>query len=95
MDTGTVAVDLTPRSTGDWVWTLQLLENGYGWSDVMAIRRKQDLEVAADLHEAIKAGRKIQRAWLSSPKSETGDDVTVGQQRLLRELQRRAAAGVS
>ena len=82
-------------TTGDWIWTVQLLEDGYSWADIMAIRRKNDLEIAGDVYEAIKAGRKIDRNWLSSANAETGDEPTGGQSRLVRELTRRAAAGVS
>lgn len=81
-------------ATGDWVWSLQLLQDGYFWSDVMAIRRKSDLELARDLQEALKHGHSIQRAWLSTANPNDALDPTVGQQRLQRELQRRTAAGV-
>lgn len=84
----------------DWYWTWQLLVDGYAWSEVMAIRHKSDLEVAADLQQALRLNKTVQRAWLSATASggNTGDSLdghpTVGQQRLLRELQRRSAAGV-
>lgn len=86
----------------DWYWTWQLLVDGYAWSEVMAIRRKADLEVAADLQQALRQNKTVQRTWLSATSAAggavLGDSLdsypTVGQQRLLRELQRRSAAGV-
>lgn len=78
----------------DWLWTWQLLADGYSWGEVMAIRQKDDLEVANDLHQALRGGKSVQRAWLVAPGDGGGDRVSVGQQRLLRELQRRSAAGV-
>ncbi len=63
------------------------------------IRRKSDLEVATDLQQALRHNKTVQRTWLSAPKntddaSGLDNHPTVGQQRLLRELQRRSAAGV-
>jgi hypothetical protein len=88
-------------STDDWYWTWQLLVDGYAWSEVMSIRRKSDLEVATDLQQALRQNKTVQRAWLSASVATagaSGNDLdthpTVGQQRLLRELQRRSAAGV-
>lgn len=86
-------------STDDWYWTWQLLVDGYAWSEVMSIRRKADVEVAADLQQALRQNKTIQRAWLAANMPVgSGDGLdshpTVGQQRLLRELQRRSAAGV-
>lgn len=84
-------------STDDWYWTWQLLVDGYAWSEVMSIRRKSDLEVATDLQQALRQNKTVQRAWLAASAA-SGNDLdthpTVGQQRLLRELQRRSAAGV-
>ncbi len=83
----------------DWVWTWQLLVDGYAWSEVMTIRRKSDVEVATDLQQALRQNKTVQRAWLAAMPAgdSSGSDSlhpTVGQQRLLRELQRRSAAGV-
>ena len=99
-------IEEPPRSAADsvqddWYWTWQLLVDGYAWSEVISIRGKSDLEVAADLQQALRQNKTVQRAWLAASASagaSTGDGLdahpTVGQQRLLRELQRRSAAGV-
>ena len=76
----------------DWEWTIRLFEMRMTWSDVMAVRRFEDLQVAESLCEAAKAGAKIDRSWLSPVRD---DELrSAGQQRVLRELQRRNAAGV-
>jgi hypothetical protein len=80
--------------TEDWLWTWQLFDDGYAWKQIMAIRRKDDLEVANDLQQALRNSKGVQRAWLVALGGEDGDESTLGQQRLLRELQRRSAAGV-
>ncbi len=80
----------------DWTWTWQLFVDGYPWNEVMAIRRKNDLEIAADLQSALRKNKSVQRTWLASVATGESEPAppTVGQQRLLRELQRRLAAGV-
>lgn len=75
----------------DWHWTLELLRVGYNWNVVRAMRRMSDEQLSADCCEAMKAGESIERAWLSPP---SGDIRTAGQQRVVREIQRRASAGV-
>lgn len=76
----------------DWCWTLRLLRESFTWSEIMAIRRMTDEELSGSLNEALKAGEKLEPGWLAP---ESGDQRTVGQQRLFRELRRRASAGVS
>ena len=99
LETGQSEQQATSSSLDDWSWTWQLLVDGYAWNEVMSIRRKTDLEMAADLQQALRQNKTIQRAWLSAPSGAASSDgldahPTVGQQRLLRELQRRSAAGV-
>lgn len=84
---------LPPVEPEEWSWTWQLFIDGYTWTHVMAIRRKADLEIAGDLQIALKNGKNVQRAWLAAGQ-ESSAGPTAGQQRLLRELQRRSAAGV-
>lgn len=81
----------TQDETSEWIWTVKLFESGFQWSEVVAIRRMSDLQVASSLSEALKAGHKLARSWLSAP--EDGNR-TAGQQRVLREMQRRKAAGI-
>ena len=88
-----LADQLSPR-VEDWNWTWQLFVDGYAWHTVIAIRRKDDLEVANDLQQALRNGKSVQRAWLVAGGDGEEDQPSVGQQRLLRELQRRSAAGV-
>jgi hypothetical protein len=75
----------------DWQWTLELLKAGYDWNVVRAMRRMSDDQLSADCCEAIRAGATIERSWLTPA---SGDLRTPGQQRVVRELQRRASAGV-
>lgn len=75
----------------DWHWTLELLRAGYDWNVVRAMRRMTDDQLSADCCEAIRCGAVIERSWLSPVNS---DLRTPGQQRVIRELQRRASAGV-
>ncbi len=82
-------LSLRPSLDADWGWTLELFRSGYGWGDVLAIRRMTDIEVAGDLIQAIQNGQVVDRQWLA-----TGVDRSAGQQRVHRELQRRSAAGV-
>jgi superfamily II DNA helicase RecQ len=75
----------------DWQWTLKLFEQGLTWSEIMQIRQMEDEELSASLCSALRGGSQIQRAWIKA-----GSDgvLSVGQQRVVRELQRRAAAGI-
>lgn len=76
----------------DWYWTLELMKANHDWSSVRAIRRMSDDQLSTSLCDAIRAGVSIDRSWLST----VADQVrTAGQQRVLRELQRRSAAGVT
>lgn len=84
----------SPTPAEDWTWTWQLFVDGYVWTQVSAIRRKDDLEVANDLQQALRGGKSVQRAWLVPHSGQADEQPSVGQQRLLRELQRRSAAGV-
>ncbi len=80
------------QAPSDWKWTVLVLASGHSWNDALAIRRMADEELAASLCEALRGGATVQRRWLTM---EGGDELrSVGQQRVLRELQRRAAAGV-
>ncbi len=76
----------------DWTWSLKLFQSGHDWNSVMSIRRMTDIEMAGSLIAAMQQGERIDRGWLAAP--EGGNDRTVGQQRVHRELQRRSAAGV-
>jgi len=76
----------------DWTWSVKLFTSGHDWNSVMAIRRMTDIEVAGSLVAALQQGERIDRGWLAA--SDGGNDRTVGQQRVHRELQRRSAAGV-
>ncbi|QDV27743.1 RecQ family ATP-dependent DNA helicase [Aureliella helgolandensis] len=74
-----------------WYWTVRLFSLGFDWQAVLATRRMTDTEVSASLIEALKAGQRLERHWLSG----TGEDLrTTGQQRVVREIQRREAAGI-
>mgnify|MGYP007106207291 CR=1 FL=1 len=75
----------------DWHWTLELLRAGYQWNVVCAMRRMSDEQLSSDCCEALRAGGVIERSWLTA---HSGDIRTQGQQRVMRELQRRASAGV-
>ncbi len=77
--------------TADWQWTLKLFAANFSWAEVAQIRRMEDQQLAADLCQAIRAGGRVERSWLAAAKD---DARTAGQQRVLRELQRRSAAGV-
>jgi ATP-dependent DNA helicase RecQ len=75
----------------DWVWTVALFEKRFSWNEVMEIRRMDDDDLAASLCAALRAGQSISRSWVPS----AGDQpLSGGQRRVVRELQRRAAAGV-
>ena len=78
-------------SLPDWHWTIELFRRGFDWEAIQAIRRLTDQEVAASLCGALAAGETIERGWLIS----AADGLrSVGQQRVVRELQRRSSAGV-
>ncbi|MCC6510597.1 MAG: RecQ family ATP-dependent DNA helicase, partial [Pirellulaceae bacterium] len=61
-----------PVAADDWSWTWQLLVDGYGWGEVMAIRRRSDLEVAADLQLALRQNKTVQRQWLVAREPQDG-----------------------
>lgn len=74
----------------DWQWTVELFRRGFDWESVMAIRRLSDIELASSLCSALAAGTKMERPWLTSADGMR----SAGQQRVVREIQRRANAGV-
>ncbi len=75
----------------DWMWSYKLFQAKFRWQEVCAIRRMSDEELAADLCKATRLGQRLDRHWLAA----NADGLrTAGQQRVLREIQRRAAAGV-
>ena len=76
----------------DWQWTLILFEQRHKWQDVMQLRRMRDEELAASLCDAVRAGATVAQGWLSSGEGSTAR--TVGQRRVLREMQRRSADGI-
>lgn len=79
--------DLSP----DWKWTILLFQQEHSWHQVMQIRRMKDEELAASLCVALRSGAAVPSGWLNPP----GDDSrTSGQQRVVREIRRRTAAGV-
>lgn len=78
------------RHQPDWFWTVELFRKGFDWESVSAIRKLSDLEVASSLCSALSDGAKLDRAWLTTADGER----TPGQQRVVREIQRRTNAGV-
>jgi hypothetical protein len=68
-----------------------LFKAGSGWADVQLIRRMTDDQLSASVCDAIRAGVAIDRNWLAPL---GGDLRSAGQQRVVRELQRRSSAGV-
>ncbi len=78
------------RHQPDWFWTVELFRKGFDWESVSAIRKLSDLEVASSLCSALSDGAKLERAWLTTADGER----TPGQQRVVREIQRRTNAGV-
>lgn len=75
----------------DWKWSLLLFEREHPWGEVMRIRRMSDGELAASLCEALRAGAEVKRRWLTPQEDGLR---SAGQQRVVREIQRRSAAGV-
>ncbi len=86
------SVKNTSDKVTDWGWTVKLFNQGYNWTEVMEIRRLSDVELAASLINALQHSEPVLRHWLSPVGLEL--ERSVGQQRVHRELQRRAAAGV-
>jgi ATP-dependent DNA helicase RecQ len=78
-------------SLPEWHWTIEMFRAGYAWSEVQSIRRMSDEELASSLGEALRAGSKLERQWLAVHDEQLRSP---GQQRLIREIRRRAAAGV-
>lgn len=84
------STDRPQKVDADWQWTVELFRRGFDWESVMAIRRLSDVELASSLCSALAAGIKMERPWLTSPDGTR----SAGQQRVVREVQRRANAGV-
>lgn len=80
-----------PKRRPDWEWTLLLFKQEFRWQEVMEIRQMDDEELSSSLCSALKAGGKVSRAWVP-----TGSDqpLSIGQRRVVREMQRRSAAGL-
>ncbi len=76
----------------DWQWSVRLFKDGFRWHEVEQVRRMDDLQVAASLTQALDAGVKIPREWIAS---DSDGELSTGQRRLLRHIQRRSAAGLS
>ncbi|MCA9134021.1 MAG: RecQ family zinc-binding domain-containing protein, partial [Planctomycetales bacterium] len=81
-----------PPHKPDWSWTLSLFESGYGWAEVLLIRRMSDEELANSLCAAVRSGTRVDRRWLSGG---DGELRSAGQQRVLRELRLQASAWTS
>ncbi len=73
----------------DWQWTLGLFKAGHAWDEVASLRRMSDQELAASLSEAVRAGAPVERAWLASDRQKPR---TAGQQHVVQEIRRQAAA---
>ncbi|GAB5403997.1 MAG: hypothetical protein Aurels2KO_22280 [Aureliella sp.] len=84
------AASQAPTQSPDWALTVRLFEAGFSWDEAMATRQMTDSELCASLSDALSNGGKVLRAWLG-----TGSEgLTIGQQKLVREIQRRSAAGL-
>lgn len=79
-------------SESDWRWTLRLFEQEYHWDEVAAIRRMSDAELATSLCNALRQRKTVDTAWCTPARDAHR---SAGQQRVLREIRRRSAAGVS
>lgn len=75
----------------DWTWTLLLFTRGHSWDEVMQIRQMDDEELSTSLCDALRGGGSVQRKWLAA---DSEQPLSVGRRRVVRELQRRSAAGV-
>lgn len=80
-----------PDTPPDWNLTIRLFEAGFTWDEAMATRQMTDAQLCESLSAAISGGGKIVRAWLGTGR----DGLSIGQQKLVREIQRRSAAGLS
>jgi hypothetical protein len=88
---GATAGDLLAVGRGkpDWQWTLGLFKAGHVWDEVASLRRMSDQELAVSLSEAVRAGAPVERAWLASDSQKPR---TAGQQQVVQEIRRQAAA---
>lgn len=76
-------------SKPDWQWTLGSFKAGHAWQEVAALRRMSDQELAASLTQAVRAGATVERSWLASDAQRPR---TPGQQQVVQEIRRQAAA---
>jgi ATP-dependent DNA helicase RecQ len=79
------------QSMPDWHWSIELLRSQHDWETVRMIRRMTDEQLSTSVCDALRGGAELDPRWLAG-KDEAPR--TPGQQRVLRELQRRRAAGV-
>lgn len=86
---GATSSSVANENRSDWKYTVRLFEAGFTWQEVRATRRMTEQELCASLAAATENGAEVKRAWLAS-----GEDITAEQQRLIRHLQRRKAAGI-
>lgn len=84
-------VDANKVAVPDWHWSIELLKNQHSWHTVLLIRRMTDEQLSASICQAIRDGAQLDSSWLSSDHNQVR---TPGQQRVVRELQRRKSAGV-
>jgi ATP-dependent DNA helicase RecQ len=54
---------LAARDVGDAYWTWRLFRDGYDWSQVCEIRRRDSAEIALDLKIAASAGHSVAASW--------------------------------
>lgn len=87
---GNSAGESSDSGVADWYWTLKLFSAGYVWEDVLRSRQMTDPQLCESLMTALKSGSPVRRAWISG----RGSELSLGQQRLIREIQRRNAAGI-
>ena len=90
-DNSSLAKSKRQPARPDWEWTLLLFAQKLDWREIMAIRQMDDEELSSSLCSALRAGGKVERSWINTSGAST---LSVGQQRVVREIQRRAAAGL-
>ncbi len=86
-DGGELDESLSPKP--DWQWTVSLFKAGSSWEDVAALRRMTDTELATSLIDALRNGARLDRGWLASDNQGLR---TAGQQQVVQEIRRQAAA---
>ena len=89
----TAASDITAGQHGaekpDWQWTVALFKAGHAWTEVAALRRMSDAELAESLIAALAGQGRVDRSWLASTSTHPR---TSGQQRVVQEIRRQAAS---